>query len=441
MQHPVAISLTFLLKYFNLHLNSETFQYLFYNYKKDRFRVKRVAITGLNIVTSLGLDINESWENILKGKSGIKKISLFDASSIQTQIAGEITGFDEYAESIIKKRAAKQMTRTAKLCYTCASVAVEKSIPDFSLFDKTRCAVILGVVNSGYNSIEAAKNNNKDRIIMGMNNALPAWISLKYGIQGPSYSVATACASSAYAITLAYDMIKNGSADIVITGGADSTINPEEINGFNELYALSTNNANPEKASRPFTKERDGFVIGEGAGILILESFESAEKRGAKMYAEMTGYANTSECYNIMAPEKDGEGMAKTMSGALRNSALDKEKINYINAHGTSTTLNDKYETMAIKKVFGDYAYKIPVSSTKSMIGHTIGAAGAIEGAVTVMSIFEQTVPPTINYDEPDPELDLDYVPNNARKQDIGFALSNSFAFGGHNSSLIFKKI
>jgi len=273
-----------------------------------------------------------------------------------------------------------------------------------------------------------------------MSNAIPAWISLHFGIEGPNFSVNTACASSAYAMGLGFDMIRSGAADIVITGGADSTINPEEINGFNELYALSTRNDDPPKASRPFSKDRDGFVIGEGAGIMILESEESAIKRNAEIFAEFAGYALTSEAYNIMAPKKDGEGMCETMRLALAGSGVKPSNVDYINAHGTSTNLNDQYETMAVKRLFGDRAYEIPVSSAKSMIGHTIAAAGAIEAAITAMSIRHQLITPTINYDVPDPDLDLDYVPNNSRSHKINVAISNSFAFGGHNATIVLKK-
>jgi len=263
---------------------------------------------------------------------------------------------------------------------------------------------------------------------------------MEYELMGPNFAINTACASSAYAIGLGYDMIRNGQADLVIAGGADSIINFEEINGFNSLYALSIANDPPEKASKPFSKNRDGFVIGEGAGVLILESEESALKRKAHIHAEIAGYAFSSEGYNIMAPMKDGEGMAFTIEKAISSSGISKEDVDYINAHGTSTDLNDRYETLAIKKVFGNRAYQIPISSSKSMIGHTIGAAGAIESAITVMSIENGIITPTINLDVPDPELDLDYVPNVARKKDIHFALSNSFGFGGHNATLVFRK-
>jgi 3-oxoacyl-[acyl-carrier-protein] synthase II len=279
----------------------------------------------------------------------------------------------------------------------------------------------------------------KNTILKSMSNSMSAWISLEYKLRGPNFSVTSACASSAYAIGIAFDMIRNGVADLVITGGADSIINREEIEGFNELYALSVN-PDPEKACCPFSRDRDGFVVGEGAGIMILESEESARRRGAKIYAELAGYAMTSEAYNIMAPMKDGLGISETLEAALHNAGVRHDEVDYINAHGTSTTLNDKYETMAIKKVFGERAYKIPVSSTKSMIGHTVGAAGVIEAVVTVMSMVNGIVTPTIHLDIPDPELDLDYIPNQSRPHEIRCALSNSFAFGGHNASLVFRK-
>jgi 3-oxoacyl-[acyl-carrier-protein] synthase II len=400
---------------------------------------KRILITGLNIITSLGLDLESSWAGIIAGKNGVKPITLIDTEGLQTHIAAQLPdSFEEFSNGFIKKRMADQTTRVTKMCFVCAKEAVRKSSIDFDDFDRKRCAVILGVVDTANNSAEKG-TTSKNRILKGMNNAMSAWISMEYKLLGPNFAVASACASSAYAIGIGYEMIKSGAADIVITGGADSLINREEIEGFNELYALSVNN-DPEKASSPFSADRDGFVIGEGAGIMILESEESALKRKAKVYAELAGYSLTSEGYNIMAPMKDGEGICHTIISALQHSGVGPEEVDYINAHGTSTMLNDLYETMAIKKVFGERAYQIPVSSTKSMIGHTVGAAGVIEGAVTVMSIAEGIIPPTIHLNNPDPELDLDYVPNVARKQEVNCAISNSLAFGGHNATLVFKK-
>ncbi|MBU8893200.1 MAG: beta-ketoacyl-[acyl-carrier-protein] synthase family protein [Bacteroidales bacterium] len=401
---------------------------------------KKVVVTGFNMLTALGLDWEETWKNIQEGKSGVKTISLFDASENQTQIAAELPReFAEKSASVIKKRISKQMTRVTQMSYVCAIEAIEKHNIDFDNINKKRVGVILGVVNTGDSSTEQG-TSSKNLILKRMNNAMSAWIGMRYNIEGPNFTTSSACSSSAFAIALGYDAIKAGRADMMIVGGADSIINKEEIEGFNEIYALSVANDKPEKASCPFSKNRDGFIIGEGAGIMILESEESAKARGAKIYAELSDYAFTNESYNIMAPKPDGEGMADTMQQAIVNAGISKDEVSYINAHGTSTMLNDLYETQAIKKVFGEQSYKIPVSSTKSMTGHTIGAAGAIESILSVLAIKDSVIPPTMNLDEADPELDLDYVPNEARKQDLKVVLSNSFAFGGHNATLVFRK-
>ena len=400
---------------------------------------KRVVITGMDLMTSLGLDLKTSWDNLVAGKSGIGKITLFDASEHDTKIACELPGdFDEYAKQYCKRYLSKQMARSTKMCYVSTKQAVADSGIDFEKFNKNRCGVIFGVVGTGYSSLDMQKNP-KNLIIKTMSNAMAAWVAIEYKLEGPSYTVATACSSASYAIANGYDLIKAGKCDLIIAGGGSSGVNPDEIKGFNDLFALSTANDVPEKASRPFSVDRDGFVMGEGAGILILESEESARARGAKIHAELLGYALTTEAYNIMSPQKDGVGMAKTMEVALRDSGVNKDAVDYINAHGTSTSLNDDYETKAIKKVFGDRAYKIPVSSAKSMIGHTISAAGGVEAVVTIMSLKSGIITPTINY-TPDPKLDLDYVPNESREQDINIAISNSFAFGGHNACLVLKK-
>jgi 3-oxoacyl-[acyl-carrier-protein] synthase II len=399
----------------------------------------KVVVTGMNMITALGLDLESCWTNMVAGKNGVGPITLFDPTGLQTQVAAQVPStFENYASDYVKKRMADQTTRITKMCYVCALDAVQQAAIDFESFDKSRCAVILGVVNTANSSTEKG-TTAKNTILKSMSNAMSAWISLEYKLRGPNFTVTSACASSAYAIGIAFDMIKNGAADLVITGGADSIINREEIEGFNELYALSVN-PDPEKACCPFSRDRDGFVVGEGAGIMILESEASAMRRNAKIYAELSGYAITSEAYNIMAPMKDGTGISETLEAALKHAGIGPEEVDYINAHGTSTTLNDKYETMAIKRVFGDRAYKIPVSSTKSMIGHTVGAAGVIEAVVTVMSIVNGIITPTIHLDPPDPELDLDFVPGRSRQHQIRYALSNSFAFGGHNAVLVFKK-
>lgn len=401
---------------------------------------EKVVVTGMNVISSLGIDLEENWKNIVAGKSGVKNISLFDASQNTTRIAAEVpSSFGEYARKYIKKRAGSQMTRVTKMAFVCAREALEASKIDFETLDKSRCSVILGVVNTG-NSTAEKDTTVQNTIFKSMTNSMSAWISLEFQLMGPNFVVNTACASSAYAIGLGYDMIRNGQADVVIVGGADSIINREEIEGFNSLYALSVENDPPEKASKPFSLNRDGFVIGEGAGMLILESESSAKARNAEIHAEIAGYAMTSEGYNIMAPMKDGEGMAVTMEKALQNAGVEKGDVDYINAHGTSTELNDRYETLAIKKVFGEHAYQVPVSSSKSMIGHTIGAAGAIEAIITILSLKHGILPPTINLDVPDPDLDLDYVPHHSRNKDIRIALSNSFGFGGHNATIVFRK-
>jgi 3-oxoacyl-[acyl-carrier-protein] synthase II len=322
---------------------------------------------------------------------------------------------------------------------TAAKMAVADSGIDFENLDRGRCSVIMGVVNTGNSSVEQG-TTPQNTVFKSMTNSLPAWISLEYQLTGPNFAVNTACASSAYALAFGYEMIRDGQADVVIVGGADSIVNPEEIQGFNALYALSVANDPPERASKPFSKDRDGFVIGEGSGVMVLEEKTMAQNRGAHLYAEIAGYALTSEGYNIMAPMTDGEGMARTIHLALENAGVSINDIGYINAHGTSTELNDRYETMAIKKVFNEKAYQIPVSSSKSMLGHTIGASGAIEAIITALALERGIIPPTINYKDPDPDLDLDYVPNKAREKNILVALSNSFGFGGHNATIVMKK-
>ncbi|MCX6250618.1 MAG: beta-ketoacyl-[acyl-carrier-protein] synthase family protein [Bacteroidetes bacterium] len=400
----------------------------------------KVVITGMNMISSLGLDLPSNWLNLTAGKSGVRRITLFNPSDSVTQIAAEVSvDFEGLSRQYIKKRAGSQMTRVTRMGLTCAKVAIEQSGINFDLLDRSRCGVILGVVNTG-NSTSEKDTTTQNTIFKSMTNSMSAWISLEYQLSGANFVVNTACASSAYAIGLAYDAIRSGQADLMIVGGADSIINREEIAGFNALYALSVQNEPPEKASKPFSRERDGFVIGEGAGMLILESEESAIHRGATIFAEIPGYAFSSEGYNIMAPMKDGEGMAFTMEKAMKSAGITTNDVDYINAHGTSTELNDRYETLAIKRVFGERAYQIPISSSKSMIGHTIGAAGAIEAIITIQSICNGILPPTINLDQPDPDLDLDYIPNVSRKKDITTALSNSFGFGGHNATLVFRR-
>jgi 3-oxoacyl-[acyl-carrier-protein] synthase II len=397
---------------------------------------RRVVATGLNVITPLGLDLESSWDGLVAGRSGIGKISLFDASTYQTRIAGELPAdFDEYARRHCSRRLTRQMARAVKMGYVCTKEAVEKSQINFDDYDRLRCAVIFGAADTGHSSIY----DDQYWIVKTMPHGVSSWISQEYKLEGPNLIVSAACASSAYAVAYGYDLIVANKADVVIAGGASSIVNPEHVSGFNELLALSVANDIPQRASRPFSKGRDGFVIGEGAGALVLESEESARARGATIYAEVAGYAMTSEAHNIMAPRPEGVAMAKTMRKALEETGIARDRIDYINAHGTSTAQNDKCETKAIKEVFGDLAYGIPVSSAKSMIGHTAGACGAIEAAITMMSICNGILTPTINH-TPDPELDLDYVPNKAREKDVKVALSNSFGFGGCNATLVLRK-
>jgi 3-oxoacyl-[acyl-carrier-protein] synthase II len=401
---------------------------------------RKVLITGCDTITALGLGVNETWNNMLEGQSGVGLITRFDTETLETKIAAQVPDtFDSIVGQYCKRRNEKKMTFVTKMAFISACKAICASGIDFANCDRSRCGVILGIVNAGYTSVEQQRGTN-DRIVKAMNNAPSAWISMEYGLEGPNFPIATACASSAYAMAFAYELIANNQADVIITGGADSTVCPEEIQGFNEILALSTRNEKPQKACRPFTKSRDGFVIGEGAGIMVFESEEHAKKRSAEIIAEMGGYALTSEAYNIVSPRPEGVGMANTMERALIHAGVNKEDVDYVNAHGTSTLLNDKYETEAIKKVFDQHAYKLAVSSTKSLIGHTIGAAGAIEGITTILSLKNNKLTPTINYDDPDPELDLDYVPNISRDKVLNIALLNSFGFGGHNATLVFKK-
>lgn len=398
-----------------------------------------VVVTGIGMITSLGKDLEENWTNLIHGKNGVGPITLFDASGVQTRIAAEVKyDINAMADGIIPKRILSQMTRMGKMSYLCSKQAIQDSGINMELVDKERVCVVVGATNSGFSSNE--HHDKKNYILKDMINSISAWVSIAYKLKGPNFTVNTACASASYAAGMAYNMIQNGEVDIAVIGGVESMISREGIAGFNELMALSDDNDPSYTTSKPFDKNRSGFVMGEGAGFIVVESLESALKRNARIYCDFSGYALTSESYNIVAPERDGEGMARVMRKALENSFVSLEEVDYINAHGTSTVLNDMYETSAIKKVFGDRAYKIPISSTKSMLGHTLGAAGAIEAIVTIKSIYEGIITPTINYTSPDMDCDLDYVPNKSRKQDINVAISNSFGFGGHNASLVFKK-
>lgn len=406
---------------------------------------RRVAITGLGAITSLGSEVEDIWKNLLTKKSGISPITKFDTSAYSTQIAGEIKNFDP--SCFISKKDLYRLDIFSQY----ALFAAEKAIQDtqFSLDkeDLTKFGVILGSGMGGINEIESQADVMKEKgprrvsafsVPRLMINAIAAEISIKYGFLGPNFITASACSSSAHAIGQALRAIQYNEADVVITGGSEAVITPLSIAGFCSARALSQRNHDPEKASRPFDKNRDGFVMGEGSAILVLEEMERAKARGAKIYAEIKGFGTTADAYHITQPSPEGEGAKRVIEIALKDAQICKEDVHYINAHGTSTQQNDKIETLAIKKVFQERAYHIPISSTKSMLGHLLGAAGAVEAMVTAMSILKQQIHPTANYETPDPECDLDYVPETAREIRLGCAISNSFGFGGHNVCLVF---
>jgi len=408
---------------------------------------RRVVVTGMGVVSPVGKSVKEFWEALLSAKNGIKLIDRFDVSQFPTKIAGLIDDF--HPEERIDPKELKRMDLVTQY----ALYATYEAILDAGLsegkFDPYRAGVIFSSGIGGIKTLEEEVIKLKEQgprrvspflVPMMIVDITPGHIAMRYGFKGPNYSVVSACASSAHAIGDAYRLIKYGDADIVIAGGAEAPITPIGLAGFCSMRALSTRNDEPEKASRPFDKERDGFVMAEGAGAVVLEELEHALKRGAKIYAEVVGYGATADAYHITAPHPEGEGAVNSMRLAIEEAGISPEDVSYINAHGTSTQLNDAAETKAIKKLFGEYAYKIPVSSTKSMTGHLLGAAGAVEFIATVMSVYTDKIHPTRNYEFPDPECDLDYVPGTYRELTVNYALSNSFGFGGHNASLLVKK-
>lgn len=408
---------------------------------------KRVVVTGVGLVTPLGTGIENVWRRILNGESGISYITRFDPKNHETKIAGEVKDFKP--EDYISPKDLKRMDLFIQYAIAASKIAVEDSGIDFSQENPDRMGVVVGTGLGGLPTLEyyhkVLLEKGPQRISpffipMLIANEASGHIAMKYGLKGPNLCVVTACATGSHSIGEAFRIIQYGDADVVVAGGTEANLTPLTIGGFNAMKALSTKNDPPEKASRPFDKERDGFVVGEGAGIVVLEELGHAKKRGAKIYAEVIGYGYNADAYHITAPCPDGEGFAKCMQMALYDAKINPEDVDYINAHGTSTELNDLVETLAIKRVFGDYAYKIPVSSTKSMIGHLLGAAGAVEAIFTILAIRDNVCPPTINYEHPDPQCDLDYVPNVAREKKVDVAMSNSFGFGGTNSVLIFRR-
>ena len=407
----------------------------------------RVVVTGIGAVTPLGLDMVSTWESLIAGKSGIDNITLFDPSLMATKFAGEVKGFD--ATNYVGRKEARRMDRFAQLGVAAAKQAVEDAGIKVDTSNEGDIAVVVGSGIGGLTTLyEEAKilvERGPDRVSpflapMMISDMAAAQVSIILGIKGLNLCTTSACSSSADAIGVACELIRRGDVTAALAGGAEAIINPLGITAFNALKAISERNDAPQKASRPFDAERDGFVISEGACILILESQTHAEKRGVKILAELVSYGATADAFHMTQPDNTGNGMARAMNLALKKANLGPGEIDYINAHGTSTLLNDKTETLAIKSVFGEYAVKIPISSTKSMTGHLIGGAGAIEAAICIKSILNGIIPPTINLEHPDPECDLDYVPNVARKATVNTTLSNSFGFGGHNSVLIFRR-
>jgi 3-oxoacyl-[acyl-carrier-protein] synthase II len=409
---------------------------------------RRVVVTGLGLITPLGIGVESTWRNLINGKPGIGKITRFDASAFPTQIAGEVKNFNP--EDFIETKDIKKMDRFIHFAVAAATMALEDSGLKIADNNAERVGVIVG---SGIGGLSAIENYHSVYLEKGPRRITPFFIpmlvinlasgqiSIRFGAKGPNSAVSTACATGNHSIGDAYKIIQRGDADAMIAGGAEAVITPLGIGGFNAMKALSTKNDEPEKASRPFDIDRDGFVMGEGAGIMILENLQNAIERGAKIYAEVIGYGMTADAYHITSPSPGGEGAARCMTLALRDGGVEPAEINYINAHGTSTKSGDELEVSAIKTVFGEHAHKVAISSTKSMTGHLLGAAGGVEAVFCVLSILNDIVPPTINLDNIDPECsNLDYVPHTARKMPINYILSNSFGFGGTNACLLLKK-
>jgi 3-oxoacyl-[acyl-carrier-protein] synthase II len=408
---------------------------------------KRVVITGVGAVTPIGNTVEEFWQNAQAGVSGTVRISKFDPSEYGSQVAGELKGFDP--TKFIEKKEAKRMDPFVQYAIASADMALENSGLDLEKVEKPRVGVLVG---SGMGGLQTLETQHKILLEKGPKRVSPFFIpmeiinlaagqlSIRYGFQGVNSAIATACATGAHAVGEAFRWVQQGAMDVMVAGGTEATITPLAVAGFSNMRALSTRNDDPEHASRPFDKDRDGFVIGEGAGILVLEALEHALARNAEIYAEMIGYAATGDAYHITSPDPEAAGVSRCMQFALTDAEVNPSEIDYINAHGTSTPFNDKFETLGIKNVFNNHAPSIPISSTKSMIGHTLGAAGAIEVLTTALAVKHGVIPPTINYETPDPDCDLDYVPNEARQADLNLAISNSFGFGGTNACIVLKK-
>lgn len=409
---------------------------------------RRVVVTGLGALSPLGLNVQDTWTALTQGRSGIDKITLFDASSFDTHFAGEVKGFD--TDAWVNKKDQKKMDRFIHFALAAAKMAIDDSGATWDEAKSERVATIIGSGMGGLPVIEKQHSTLLERgpsrispffIPAVITNLAAGQVSMLFQTRGPNYCVTSACASGAHAIGEAAEMIRNGLMDIVIAGGTEATVCPMAVGGFGALKALSTRNSNPQQASRPWDRDRDGFVLAEGCGMLILEDYEHAKRRGARIYAELTGYGSSSDAHHMTSPSPGGRGAARAMSLALQDAGLNPTDVNYINAHGTSTPVGDEIESEAMKRVFGDHAKKLWVSSTKSMTGHTLGAAGALESLFTILSVFHGVVPPTINLENPSPDCDLDYVPLQAREGHIRHALNNSFGFGGTNACVLFSKV
>lgn len=408
---------------------------------------RRVVVTGMGCISPVGNSVKDTWEAILSGKSGAGLITAFDASKHKTRFAAEVKEFD--AVSIFGAREARKMDRFTQFAAVAALEALAQAELTIDESNRDRVGVLIGSGIGGIGTImeqaEVMRERGVDRVSpflipMMISDSAAGMLAIRFGARGPNMALATACASGNNAIGEAVEIVRRGSADVMIAGASEASIVALAMSGLNVMGALSTRNDDPLTASRPFDKDRDGFMMGEGAGVLILESLEYARERGSTILAEITGYGTTDDAYHISAPAENGAGAAISMRLALQNAGLEVGDIEYINAHGTSTPLNDKSETAAIKTVFGEQAYKIPVSSTKSMTGHLLGASGAVEAIFTILAIRDGILPPTINYQTPDPACDLDYVPNQARKASLRHAMSNSFGFGGHNATLVISR-
>lgn len=408
---------------------------------------RRVVITGMGLVTPLGIGVKPTWVSVCAGQSGIGEITRFDCSAYATKIAAEVKDFKP--QDFMPKKEARRVEPFIAYALAATRMAIEDSGLVIDSSNETRVGVITGCGLGGLRFMEDTVLRVSQEgprwvspffIPMMIGNMAPGLISVHFGARGPNSSLATACAAGAHAVGNSFRLIQNGTADAMITGGTEGVISPSCIAGFNSMKALSTRNDEPQKASRPFDRDRDGFVVGEGGGILIIEALDHALARNAPIYAEISGYGMSGDGYHMTSPPPDGNGAVRCMTAALEDAGIDGNRIDYINAHGTSTPLNDLYETRAIKTVFKEYAYSLPVSSTKSMTGHLLGGAGGIEMVFTALSIYEDMIPPTINYENPDEDCDLDYVPNTARSKKVEYAMTNSFGFGGTNATLILKK-